>query len=251
MCIKSKQLPLFDTFKNILHILKENNSYISRRREEMDYNDKPKFNIGDTVVITLYGTVGKITKIKHIDEQYLYEVNESHGLYNENCLVLLAEYRGDLPDKEQIDIEYKFFFGDLVQVNGYKGELFKVVGFRTEIWRYQDDAWEDIIYELTRVTDGEWLEADEEELLLIADADQADAFLKKYGYTFSKHHHNSLLLPPPRDNLSLKIDRLLDAYNDYKILYETFKDECYLSTIQTIKKQLSDLANARNERLEK
>ncbi len=28
--------------------------------------------------------------------------------------------------------------------------------FRTDVWRYKNDAWK-IIYELSRITDGEWL----------------------------------------------------------------------------------------------
>ena len=65
-----------------------------------------------------------------------------------------------------------------VQVYGYGSDLFKVVGFRTEIWRYKEDAWEDIIYELSRIGDGQWLEASEDELILVADAENANAFCK-------------------------------------------------------------------------
>ena len=150
----------------------------------MDEYGRSKFEIGDIVVIIRYGSVGKITSIKFVDGQLLYEVNESGGLFNENGIMLLADYKGELFDKEQIDIEYKFFFGDLVQVKGYREEIFKVVGFRTEIWRYQEDAWEDIIYELTRIHDGEWLEADEAELILVADSEHADSFLKKFGFVY-------------------------------------------------------------------
>ncbi|MHC8522281.1 hypothetical protein ACPJHQ_14835 [Rossellomorea sp. H39__3] len=121
----------------------------------------PRFRVGETVVVTIYGTVGKITDIKKIDGEFLYEVNESEGLFKESALELLESYDGYIFEQEQIDIEYKFLFGDLVVVKGYDEDLFKIVGFRTEIWRYKDDAWEDVIYELMRVTDGEWLEADE------------------------------------------------------------------------------------------
>ncbi|GAE44321.1 IG hypothetical 18022 [Mesobacillus boroniphilus JCM 21738] len=57
----------------------------------------------------------------------------------ETSLQMLSEYDGKLLEKEQIDIEYKYFFGDLVQVKGYGSDLFKVVGFRTEIWRYKEE----------------------------------------------------------------------------------------------------------------
>ncbi|MGE6260319.1 hypothetical protein ACQKCU_20965 [Heyndrickxia sporothermodurans] len=203
----------------------------------------PKYEIGDIVVVTKYGSVGKITSIKQIDGQYLYEINESGGLFKENGIMLLTDYKGELFDKEQIDIEYKFFFGDLVQVKGYRDELFKVVGFRTEIWRYQEDAWEDIIYELTRVHDGEWLEADEAELILIADSEHADAFLKKFGFVYPvKKVKKPLLIPAPKEQLQHKIDRLLDKYNDYKELYSMFKDEKYMTSLHSIEKQLINLS---------
>ncbi|WP_090749912.1 hypothetical protein [Mesobacillus persicus] len=66
-------------------------------------------------------------------------------------------------------------------MKGYGSDLFKIVGFRTGICRYKEDSWEDIIYELSRIKDGEWLEAGEEELTLIADAESADVFIKKFG----------------------------------------------------------------------
>ena len=145
---------------------------------------KPKYKIGDTVVITIYGTVGRVTDVKWLDGKYVYEVNKSDGLFLESALQMLSEYDGTVVEQEQIDIEYKFFFGDLVQVSGYGADLFKVVGFRTEIWRYKEDAWEDVIYELSRVSDGEWLEAGEEELTLVADAESADTFIQKLGLLY-------------------------------------------------------------------
>ena len=41
---------------------------------------KAKFQINDTVVIMMYGTVGKITDVKWLDGTYVYEVNKSEGL---------------------------------------------------------------------------------------------------------------------------------------------------------------------------
>ncbi|NRG35179.1 hypothetical protein, partial [Niallia circulans] len=145
---------------------------------------KPKFKIGDTVVITIYGTVGKITDVKYLDHMHVYEVNKSEGLYLESSLQMLSEYDGEIMDSEKIDIEFRFFIGDLVKVKGYGSNLFKIMGFRTEIWRYKNDAWEDVIYELSRVSDGEWLEAGEDELTLVADADSADSFIQKLGLLY-------------------------------------------------------------------
>jgi hypothetical protein len=203
--------------------------------------NEPKFKKGDTVVITMYGTVGKITDVKYLDGTYVYAVNHSEGLYIENTLQHIFEYKGEvLFEKEQIDIEYRFFFGDLVQVEGYGTDYFKIVGFRTEIWRYKENAWEDVIYELSRVSDGEWLEAHEDELTLIAEADKADHVIKKLGLIHpvkktikSSNSPVPAALKSKKDQVSSyeerkqMIDSLLDLYNDYKILYSMFGDDEY------------------------
>jgi hypothetical protein len=224
----------------------------------MDNKKKPKFKIGDTVVIAMYGTVGKITDVKWLDGKYLYEVNNSEGLYVESGLQLLSEFQGKIVEQEQIDIEYKFFFGDLVQVSGYGSELFKVVGFRTEIWRYKEDAWEDVVYELSRVRDGEWLEASEEELTLVADAESADTFIQKLGLLYMINKQQNPVKLPKLQNILRKaeveemerkkeqkelIDSLLDIYNDYRILYEMFHDQEYFQVMRVVLRKLASITN--------
>jgi hypothetical protein len=218
----------------------------------------PKFKIGDTVVITVYGTVGKKTDVKLLDGNYVYEVNKSDGLYIEGALQMLSEYEGAVMEQEQIDIEYKFFFGDLVQVSGYGADLFKVVGVRTEIWRYKEDAWEDIIYELSRISDGEWLEAGEEELTLVADAENADTFIQKLGLLYLVNKQDKAQKNPKIQNMVRKseveeierkkekkelIDNLLDIFNDYRILYEMFQDQEYYKVMRVILRKLESLAS--------
>ena len=130
-------------------------------------------------MITLYGTVGKITNMKVLDGVYVYEVNNHDGFYVEQTLQHVTEQDMKKGDTEWIELNYNFTFGDLVQVTGYDKDVFRIVGFRTEVWRYKNDAWEDTIYELSRITDGEWLEADESDLTLLANAQAANAILKK------------------------------------------------------------------------
>ncbi|MGG3470131.1 hypothetical protein ABES02_21925 [Neobacillus pocheonensis] len=219
---------------------------------------KPKYKIGDTVVITIYGTVGRVTDVKWLDGKYVYEVNKSDGLFIEEALQLLSEYDGTIMEQEQIDIEYKFFIGDLVQVSGYGSDLFKVVGFRTEIWRYKDDAWEDVIYELSRVSDGEWLEAGEEELTLVADAESADTFIQKLGLLYLVNKQEKTTKNPQLQNIVRKaefeeierkkekkelIDNLLDIFNDYRILYELFGDQEYYQVMRVILRKLESLVS--------
>jgi hypothetical protein len=231
----------------------------------MDKRKKAKFKIGDTVVITMYGTVGNITDVKFLDGSYVYEVNHSEGLYMESTLQHISEYEGEIvQESEKIDITYKFFFGDLVQVDGYGQDYFKIVGFRTEIWRYKENAWEDVIYELSRLSDGEWLEAHEEELTLIAEAEDAETFIQKLGllYPINKktgkkeiNKASSAVRKAEKEALEERkekkqlIDGLLDLYNDYLALYENFGDDEYkkvtVLVLNKMKKLSSELYNTR------
>ncbi len=183
-----------------------------------------------------------MTDIKFVEGSYVYEVNYSEGLFIESLLSPIDEYDGAiLQEKEQINIEYKYFFGDLVQVNGYGDDYFKVVGFRTEIWRYKENAWEDIVYELSRLGDGEWLEAHEDELILITDAESADVYFQELGLLYPYKSNNGpkdgktkssirqaeqKMLQEHREQKQL-IDSLLDLYNDYAVLYKNFQDQEY------------------------
>lgn len=222
----------------------------------MGRRKKPKYNIGDTVVITIYGTVGKVTDVKWLDGIYVYEVNKSEGLYKESSLRLLSEYDGEIVEQEHIDIEYKFFIGDLVQVKGKGSDLYKIVGFRTEIWRYKDHAWEDVLYELARIGDEEWLEAGEADLILLADSDNADAFMQKLGILYSINKQQLVkkqleetvefekkdhALTDDQVQYEKQINRLLDIYNDYQALYEWFGDEEYLQVMKAAVRELKKL----------
>ncbi|RFU66440.1 hypothetical protein D0469_17585 [Peribacillus saganii] len=216
----------------------------------------PKFKKDDTVVITMYGTVGKITDVKFINETYVYEVNFSDGLYMENTLQHISEFEGEV--KEHIDIEYKFFFGDLVKVEGYGQDYFKVVGFRTEIWRYKENAWEDVIYELSRITDGEWLEAHEEEMTLIADAERADNIIQKLGLLHpinqkpvTKEINKLPVVKLKKEAERMEqteekkqlIDGLLDLYNDYSILYKWFGDDEFKHVMNLVVMKIKKIAD--------
>jgi hypothetical protein len=213
---------------------------------------KSKFEVGETVVIAIHGTVGKVTKIQWLDGTYVYEVNHSEELYKEDSLLLLSEFKGEILEKEHIDIEYKFIIGDIVQIKDEKNHFYKIIGFRTEIWRYKDRSWEDVIYELARIGDGEWMEASEPNLILLADVDHAEAFMQKLGLLYFIKNHGQEVKELPLtmnkkdsgDHVDHKqkdrINRLLDIYNDYQILYEWFKDEEY---VQVMKAAILELKN--------
>lgn len=215
---------------------------------------QPKFSIGDIVVVTLYGTVGKITNIKMLDGVYVYEINNHDGVYVENVVQFITEYEGQNVEKEWLQLHYQFSFGDLVQVSGYEKDVFRVVGYRTEVWRYKNDAWEDTIYELSRITDGEWLEADESDLTLLANSQTATAILKKLKNDkagINKLDLEKLKVVNNSQRVSSKtnrqeiIDGLLDIYNDYKELYQTFQDQEYETVMNVVMQYLTKLSAKR------
>ena len=74
----------------------------------MGRRKKPKYQIGDTVVITIYGTVGKITNVQWLDGTYVYEVNKSDELYKEASLQLLSEYDGEMLKKNTLILNINF-----------------------------------------------------------------------------------------------------------------------------------------------
>lgn len=221
---------------------------------EMKEKKESKFKVGDTVVIIMYGTVGKITKVKWMDGMYVYQINNSDGLYMESSLQLISEYKNDLFEEEKIDIECRFFIGDIVQVDGYDGDLFKVIGFRTEIWRYEEEAWEEVIYELSRISDGKGIEAKDDELFLIADKNQADLILQKLDLFFEKKKKKKkyIFRKEELERIEEKrlrkemIDRLLDTYNDYRTLYEMFGDDEYKQMMEIIIRKLTIVSNEKS-----
>lgn len=225
-------------------------------------SNNAKFKIGDIVVITLYGTVGKVTDIKMLDGQFVYEVNNSEGLFQEESLAFLSEYEGKVLVTEKLNIEYRYFIGDIVQIKGYGKELFKIIGFRTEIWRYKEDAWEDTIYELTRISDGEWMEVAEEEVTLVIPHDNKEILIQKFGLMHMLHKEKTSLELHNQMNGSNKyikkddfpqeheriVDGLLDVYNDYKMLYELFGDNEYKEVMDLVIENLEKYINGKKQK---
>jgi hypothetical protein len=71
----------------------------------------------------------------------------------------------------------EFNFGDLVRVNGYFPRLFEIDGRRIEHWQYKDEEWVDTVYEVYDVLTSDWIECAEEDITLVAEADQAEEYL--------------------------------------------------------------------------
>lgn len=213
----------------------------------MSGEKQPKFSIGDIVVNMLYGTVGTITNIQQMDDTFLYEINHSRSLFMEHTLVLLSEFTGDLWITEEIEVELPFFLGEIVRVRDYGDDLFKVIGVRTEIYRYQEEGWEEIVYELKRLIDGWEIEVNMEDITPLADDEELSVIILQ-DIVLSAPMKAYLLLPPSEETIHLQsIDELLDMYNDYKFLYEWFHDEQYKQMMETVVKRLRIVANYHNK----
>jgi hypothetical protein len=213
----------------------------------MSGEKQPKFSIGDIVVNMLYGTVGTITNIQQMDDTFLYEINHSRSLFMEHTLVLLSEFTGDLWITEEIEVELPFFLGEIVRVRDYGDDLFKVIGVRTEIYRYQEEGWEEIVYELKRLIDGWEIEVNMEDITPLADDEELSVIILQ-DIVLSAPMKAYLLLSPSEETIhSQSIDELLDMYNDYKFLYEWFHDEQYKQMMETVVKRLRIVANYHNK----
>lgn len=72
---------------------------------------------------------------------------------------------------------FKFELCDVVSVAGYEGRTFQVESKRSEYCVYPGEEWTEQIYELVDVHSADWLEADEEDMTLLAPWDQADDYI--------------------------------------------------------------------------
>lgn len=205
-------------------------------------NEKPKFAVGDMVVVERDGTLSMVQKIFRVDGGWFYKLNNYDDLISEKNLAL-NKTNDFLKKRENVYIQYKFRFGDIVRVKGYGQDLFIVIGFRAEIWRYKESAWEDIIYELAKINDGQWLEASEEELTYITNEENAKKLINGKKKNLAK---NPLPLSSPklqgRQKEMADIDRLLDMYNDYYYLYQNFGEANYRKKMKEILKKLEAMS---------
>ena len=121
-----------------------------------------------------------------------------------------------------------------------------------------EDGWEDIIYELTRLKDGEWLETEEEDLTLVLRTYEMDQFVHQLlfvhyvgeaGQELDEPISEKVFLPFAGDpeeqeherNMAVAVvDELLDIYNDYKVLYEMFQDAEYKEMMEFVLSSLKE-----------
>jgi hypothetical protein len=71
----------------------------------------------------------------------------------------------------------KFNFGDIVAVTGYWPRVFKIDGYRNEECHYPNETYKETVYELIDAHSSVWIEADEDDLTIVARAEMADVYL--------------------------------------------------------------------------
>lgn len=167
----------------------------------------------------------------------------------------------------------QFNFGDLVRVAGYWPQVFVVDGRRKEHYEYPDEEWTEMIYELHGAFTLEWLEADVEDLTLVAPAANAEEYLTTVGQPtidlteliigvdWAKGEDRTMYGKQPKEprkptarelsaqeaerrkqarkDKAKRVDELLDAKNDFKALYEAFGDSEYLEKQTEIDAELA------------
>lgn len=164
----------------------------------------------------------------------------------------------------------EFTFCDLVRVNGYYPRVFQVDGYREEHWHYIDEDYRVVVYELYDCGNNEWIEAEESDLTLVADAGQADEYLAAnpapvepstnyiYGIDYAegaKTMAKQERKPTARELSAIEadkrkkerkeraaqIDNLLDQRNWYAEMLAKSNDESYGDRVVAIDAELKKL----------
>lgn len=170
-------------------------------------------------------------------------------------------------------------FGDLVNVVGYGANVYQVDSYRVEMNYFPDEQFTETIYDLTEVTSGSWIEAEFDDLTLLAPADQADDYLAANPppkadrptmpympplfYTLSEgvigmskgkeerqptarelSAKEAAERKKARKERAEKVDLLLDEMNDLARLTEMFGDKGgdYAERLAEVKAELKELA---------
>jgi hypothetical protein len=125
------------------------------------------------------------------------------------------------------------------------GHIYRIVGYRLEKGFYPQDEWTHIVYELLRDFDGYTLDAEEEELVKIVQVE--DEFYKitdMWGYSYPvKVKQMKKTAAASKQSPQEQVDRLLDAYNDYKRLAAFFNDGSYEIKAEELLGKMKELSS--------
>jgi hypothetical protein len=140
-----------------------------------------------------------------------------------------------------------FNFGDLVRVDGYGARVFVVDGYREERYYHPDESWTDIVYELHCAWTGGRMEADEEDLTLVAPAENAEEYLATAPIMYGGDTMKQPKKPTAKEEAEERkkraeqIDNLLDMRNWYSEALERTNNEEFADRMFAIDAELKKL----------
>lgn len=166
-------------------------------------------------------------------------------------------------------------FGDLVSVQGYEGRLYFVDSWSVEHHYTPDETWTEVLYDITDAHTGEYMMAEKEDVTRVCGAAEADEYLKNpaspqpeettkrpnvFDQIFGevpKMKSNEPRNPSARElsgieaerrkqarkERAVKIDALLDEYNDARAMVEMFGDEEYRAKAEYLRLKMVEIVD--------
>ncbi len=199
---------------------------------------KPMFKMGEKVLYISLNNDGKIQSdvftVEGIivgDYMIFYELQDLAEVVMESELLPLNEDKHTdvaVYDEQQLTFFQNFDYGDKVFVEGYGEDIYTIKGIIIEIFRYTEEEWIEISYEL--VHDGMTLYAYDEDMTLVCGKETQN---KKDKILMSKEEREHIK--------KLEIDGLLDDYNDFMTLFDMFGDDEYKSLADDVLEWLQKL----------
>jgi hypothetical protein len=172
---------------------------------------------------------------------------------------------------DEFEFELPGEYGDLVEVDGYEGRLFRLQNYMLIRNCFPMHEWNEVVCEVADVVTGEWIEADGDDILFVAGWEEADEFLQANlaAYVDFKNEEEGAInmfgqpfkpeRPPSARELSAQeaerrkkerkekaaqIDNLLDIANWNRKMYEKTGDESYNDRVFATEAELMKLMEA-------
>lgn len=199
---------------------------------------QPLFQKGDKVLYVCHDELGntqsEVCTIESIilgDHNVFYELAEISKVVMEKELISYEESKEFQEEEveESISFVQNYTYDDLVYVDGYEQEVYIVKGVIIEIYRYKNEEWTEVSYELEK--DGMCIYAYDEDLTLVSDT----VDMKRTEDSYFRKATSS------KKTIQSRTDSLLDDYNDYMTLYNLFGDKEYRELAKAVLEALKHM----------